>query len=549
MIEVHSAPKLPRPGDRIAGKYRVEHMLGAGGMGCVLAAEHLVLKTRVAIKLLLPQAAEIPGATERFLREAQAAAGLRSEHVARVLDVGSTEAGAPFLVMEHLTGQDLRTMIRERGPLPVGEVVEFVLQTCDAVLEAHARGIIHRDLKPANIFVTTRPNGAPLLKVLDFGLAKVLDPARGEAPEESITHSGMVVGSPHYMSPEQFRSLRNADVRSDIWAMGVIMYEMATGKRPFTGEGMSGVMMAVVTEEPTPPRALRPDLPEPLEALILRCLDKTPDNRPQWMAEIVAALESLALAGPSSGTFASPSSARRAADADIASEPAPRPTPGPEEVEPRAAPALTAMVPGPGVLPPAPGRSTWRMVDSSPEEIAAIRAVIGEPGTAGAPTTGSDPGPPSTSSRSEKTGRGSRRWLAAGLAAGTLVAALGGGLVVLRSSTEADARGPTAATPEVVATASAILQPAATQAVSTAVTITVPPADSAPPPGPAATATASVTTAGTSTTTAAPAAEASAPSPKAAGAKGAPASPRPTAKPVTKPAAKPASDDPLGKYD
>ena len=515
MIEVHSAPKLPRPGDRIAGKYRVEHMLGAGGMGCVLAAEHLVLKTRVAIKLLLPQAAEIPGATERFLREAQAAAGLRSEHVARVIDVGSTEAGAPFLVMEHLTGQDLRTMIRERGPLPVGEAVEFVLQTCDAVLEAHAQGIIHRDLKPANIFVTTRPNGAPLLKVLDFGLAKVLDPARSAAPEESITHSGMVVGSPHYMSPEQFRSLRNADVRSDIWAMGVIMYEMVTGKRPFTGEGMSGVMMAVVTEEPTPPRVLRPDLPEPLEALILRCLDKTPDNRPQWMAEIVAALESLALPGPSSGTFAGTSSTRRGADAEVASEPAPRLPQGRDEAEPRAAPALTAMVPGPGVLPPAPGRSTWRMVDSSPEELAAIRAVLAEPERPAAPTTGSDPGPPSTSSRSAATGRGSRRWLAAGLAAGTLVAALGGGLLVLRSSAEADARGPTAATPEVVATASTVVQPAATQAVSSAATSAAPPADSAPPPGPTATATTvgTAATAGTATTTAAPTTGASAPSP------------------------------------
>jgi serine/threonine protein kinase len=180
MLEVHST--MPQPGDRIAGKYRVLRMLGAGGMGCVLAAEHMVLRTRVAIKLLLPQAAGIPGATERFLREAQAAAALRSEHVARVVDVGSTDAGAPFLVMEHLTGHDLRKIVRERGPLPVGEAVEYLLQTCDAVLEAHEKGIIHRDLKPSNIFVTTRQDGSPLVKVLDFGLAKVLDPARIDAP-------------------------------------------------------------------------------------------------------------------------------------------------------------------------------------------------------------------------------------------------------------------------------------------------------------------------------------------------------------------------------
>lgn len=282
--------QMPKPGDRIAGKYRVERTIGSGGMGCVLAAEHEMLHARVAIKLLLPQAASVPGASERFLREAKAAAALRSEHVARVLDVGTTEEGAPYLVMEHLAGHDLRKVARERGALPVEEAVEYLLQACEAIHEAHGKGILHRDIKPANIFVTSRADGRPLIKVLDFGLAKVLDPARMEAPEESITQTGLVVGSPHYMSPEQFRSLRKADARSDIWALGVIAYELLAGRRPFYGEGVGGLMMSVANDEPEPLGTIRPELPAPLVDLVTRCLRKKPDRRPARVAELIAVL-------------------------------------------------------------------------------------------------------------------------------------------------------------------------------------------------------------------------------------------------------------------
>src|SRR6185369_9371107 len=163
----------PREGDVVAGKYRVERVLGKGGMGVVVAAEHTVLRQKVAIKFLLPEAMQRKGAAERFEREARAASAIQNEHVARVTDVGVLETGAPYMVMEYLTGKDLGELIRERGKLPIPEAVDYLLQASEAIAEAHALGIIHRDLKPANLFVTTRPDGTPLVKVLDFGLSKV----------------------------------------------------------------------------------------------------------------------------------------------------------------------------------------------------------------------------------------------------------------------------------------------------------------------------------------------------------------------------------------
>ncbi len=291
MSESPTTPPLPRSGDTIAGRYRVDHVIGTGGMGCVLSAEHLLLRTRVAIKLLLPQAAAWPGATERFLREAQAAAALRGEHVARVVDMGTIESGAPFMVMEYLQGRDLQKVIQERAPLSVLEAVEYLLQVCDALHEAHAAGILHRDIKPANIFVTTRPNGTPLLKVLDFGLAKVRAQANSAAPEVSITQTGQIIGSPHYMPPEQFRGLRHADARSDIWALGVVFYELLTGRRPFTGEGTGGVMASIFSDDPVPLPILRPDVPPALADLVMACLEKRPDRRPQEVATLLSTLE------------------------------------------------------------------------------------------------------------------------------------------------------------------------------------------------------------------------------------------------------------------
>lgn len=292
-----TAPHPPvtlREGDTIAGKYVVERILGAGGMGIVLAAQHTVLGSRVAIKVLLPAASAIPGATERFVREARAAAALHGEHVARVVDVGTLDDGMPFLVMEYLTGKDLREVLRARGPLPIEEVAEYMVQVCDAIAEAHGLGIVHRDLKPGNLFLTQRPNGTPLVKVLDFGLAKVLDGASKAVQDASLTVTGLVIGSPPYMPPEQLRSLKLADARSDLWSLGVIMHELLTGRQPFAGDGMEGLLVAIVADEPMPPRSLRPEIPEAIDALVRRCLRKNPNERVQTAQEMAEVLSPFA---------------------------------------------------------------------------------------------------------------------------------------------------------------------------------------------------------------------------------------------------------------
>ena len=281
-----------RPGDWIAGKYQVERVLGAGGMGVVVAARHAALRQTVAVKLLLPSAMRFPDAPARFLREAQAAVAIRSEHVARVLDVGTLDTGAPYMVMEYLAGKDLRALARERGPLPLDEAVDFVLQSGEALAEAHSLGIVHRDLKPANIFLTTRADGSPLVKVLDFGLSKVT--GSGPEQERGLTATDVVAGSPEYMSPEQVRSLKDVDGRTDIWALGVALYELLTGHRPFHGPTAAAVCASVAADTPAPVRSLRPDLPEGIAKVIEGCLVKDRNRRTSTMGELAAALAPFA---------------------------------------------------------------------------------------------------------------------------------------------------------------------------------------------------------------------------------------------------------------
>ena len=281
-----SYPDLPTPGDIIAGKYQVEHVLGEGGVGVVVAAWHLALRQRVAIKLLLPQAMERPEAIARFLREARAAAAVQSEHVARVLDVGTLEDGAPYLVMEHLSGIDFARLLQERGPLPVPETIDLILQAGEAIAEAHALGIVHRDLKPGNLFLTTRADGSPLVKVLDFGLSKT--------PDEALTAVGVVMGSPQYMPPEQIRSLTNVDQRADIWALGAILYRLLTGRYPFPGSTVAAICVGVLTEAPRPMRAVRREIPEVLDAAVLACLEKDLDRRIQSVSELAKRLAPFA---------------------------------------------------------------------------------------------------------------------------------------------------------------------------------------------------------------------------------------------------------------
>jgi serine/threonine-protein kinase len=273
-------------GSVVRGKYRVERVLGEGGMGTVLSAWHEHLDQRVALKVLLPELVAHGPLLERFKREAQAASRIRSDHVARVIDVDALESGAPFMVMEYLEGQDLASL-PERW-LPARTAVEYVLQACDAIAEAHALGIVHRDIKPANLFLTRSREGRPLVKVLDFGISKVEKTENGRAA--SVTKTSAVMGSVVYMSPEQMLSARDVDARTDIWSLGVTLYELCTGELPFYAETLPQVCALVMNTVPAPPRSHRPDLPEELSAVILRCLDKDRDRRYASIAALVDAL-------------------------------------------------------------------------------------------------------------------------------------------------------------------------------------------------------------------------------------------------------------------
>ena len=278
-----------RVGQVLAGKYRVERLLGAGGMGVVVAARHLRLADQpVAIKFLQRSALSNRDAVERFQREAHAMSLLRSDHVVRVNDVDALPDGTPYMVMEYLQGEDLGAVLRQWPRLAVGDAVAFVLQACEAVAEAHANGIVHRDIKPQNLFLTTAVDGSPRVKVLDFGISKMGGTAE---PALSLTESNAVMGSPLYMSPEQLRSTRSADARSDIWALGAVLYELLTGQPPYNAESAPALYAKMLEERPAPPHTLRPDMPVDLSHVVLRCLERDPGARFQSAAELASALE------------------------------------------------------------------------------------------------------------------------------------------------------------------------------------------------------------------------------------------------------------------
>jgi serine/threonine protein kinase len=277
-----------RAGDILAGKYRVERVLGAGGMGVVVAAHHLQLDEKVAIKFLLPEMLAHSEAVGRFAREARAAVKIKSEHVARVLDVGTLETGAPYMVMEYLEGGDLGNWLKQRGPLAVEQAVEFLLQASVAVAEAHTLGIVHRDLKPANLFCVRGSDGRLFVKVLDFGISKMT--AMGSSAQEHLTQTSALMGSLLYMSPEQMRSPKGVDARADIWALGVVLYELLSHRHPFEGETQAEVCIKIVTEAPLPVQGFRPDLPPGLRDVIATCLEKDRERRFRDVAAMAVAL-------------------------------------------------------------------------------------------------------------------------------------------------------------------------------------------------------------------------------------------------------------------
>ncbi|AUX44810.1 protein kinase [Sorangium cellulosum] len=281
-------------GDVLAEKYQVERVLGEGGMGVVVAARHLRLGERVAIKFLLPQALSRADLVGRFLREGQAAARIRSEHVTRVYDVGTLAGGEPYLVMEYLEGIDLKAVLHRDGTLPVELACEHLLQVCEALAEAHALGIIHRDLKPGNLFLSQRADGSPLLKVIDFGISKMALEAEPTLPKgHDVTESSAMLGSPLYMAPEQMVSSKNVDARADIWSMGAILFQLLTGLTPFRGDSVMEIYDRIL-EGPPRLRALRADVPVRLEHAVQRCLQKNPADRFSNIAELAAELAAFA---------------------------------------------------------------------------------------------------------------------------------------------------------------------------------------------------------------------------------------------------------------
>jgi serine/threonine-protein kinase len=285
---------LPARGDRVAS-YVIVGEIGRGGMATVFEAEHAELKKRVAIKVLHPHLVAEEAAASRFLREGKAAAQIHHPHVVDVFDVGTHE-GLPYIVMERLDGVDLAKVVAERGALPLEELADLLLPVMAAVHAAHEAGVIHRDLKPSNVVVTTSPDGARTATVLDFGISKVTrDPSADE------TASEVLLGTVHYLSPEQTKSPKNASFASDQYALGVMLYECATGAKPFHGTSHYGLMHAIVSSSPVPPSQLAPSLPRAFDALVARAMHRDRERRFPSVKALGAAL----------CAFASPPSAAR----------------------------------------------------------------------------------------------------------------------------------------------------------------------------------------------------------------------------------------------
>ncbi len=286
MNTIEDSAAALQPGDLVAGKYRVERLLGAGGMGIVVAARHEQLHERVAIKFLLPEAAGSPEAVSQFLGEARKAVRIKSDHVTRVFDVGVQSNGAPYIVMEYLDGQDLAGLLKQQDRLPVEQAVDFLLQACVAIAHAHSVGIVHRDIKPANLFCVRRHDRF-MLKVLDFGISKMTDTSEAAM---SVTRTGTIMGSPLYMSPEQMRSSKDVDGRTDIWSLGIVFFELLTGRTPYTGASLTEIVLSVATDPPLLLRTELPDAPAALELAIGRCLEKDRRLRYSTVAELAHAL-------------------------------------------------------------------------------------------------------------------------------------------------------------------------------------------------------------------------------------------------------------------
>lgn len=275
-------------GSVVAGKYRIDAVLAEGGMGIIYRGWHLVLDQPVAVKVMRPELSERPEAGLRFLNEARAAARLRGANVARVLDSGAIDAAGTellYIVLEYLEGADLRTVLEQSGALRLEQAVDFVLQACEALAEAHVAGIVHRDVKPENLFLTRQPDGSEIIKLLDFGISKRMD---GDPLVEGT--DGQSLGSPHYMAPEQMSSPGGVDMRADIWSLGIVLYELLTLRVPFDGDTIATVCAQVLGREPEPMGTYCEEMPSEVEAAVLGCLQKEREDRHAHVGELAKAL-------------------------------------------------------------------------------------------------------------------------------------------------------------------------------------------------------------------------------------------------------------------
>ncbi len=282
------APYGPPAGTMICGKYRVERVLGRGGMGYVVEATHVQLQLKVAIKGMLSHLATSEEAAQRFLREARIAAALTNPHVVRVLDVDVDEAaGGPFMAMELLEGTSLDALLRDGQVLAPADAARYAIEVCEGLAEAHAKGIVHRDLKPANLFLVRQWGGGSVLKILDFGISKVASANTG------LTRDDAYMGSPSFMSPEQMMSTKTVDRRADIWSLGVCLYRFVTGMLPFDSTNPWEISARVLQHEPPAPHVVRRDVPIELSRIVQRCLCKSVSERFGSVDEVRAALESI----------------------------------------------------------------------------------------------------------------------------------------------------------------------------------------------------------------------------------------------------------------
>ena len=314
-----------RVGDVLAGRFRVERVLGEGGMGVVLLAHHLHLDQPVAIKLLSSRMNWSSDTLTRFMREARAASKIKSEQVVRVFDVATLEDGSPYIVMECLEGLDLQRELETNGRMTVEDAVDCILQACVALAEAHKLGIVHRDLKPGNLFLTHRADGSRLVKVLDFGISKVT--TRDSLSEDSrLTQVSAQLGSPMYMSPEQMRVARDASEQTDVWSLGIILYQLLSGAFPFPADTVAHICAKVLDDPPDPLVGKAPRLGPEIQAVVFKCLEKEPAHRFGSVGDLAGALRPFA--APASITYIDRAQGVLAAPDRVSAVPVPPAQPG-----------------------------------------------------------------------------------------------------------------------------------------------------------------------------------------------------------------------------